>query len=54
MVQLPVLAQVFSAFLTPLIAIIVAYIAYRQHLTARAKLNLDLFEKRLAVYNQAR
>ena len=38
MVQLPVLAQVFSAFLTPLIAIIVAYIAYRQHLTARAKL----------------
>jgi hypothetical protein len=50
---LPV-AQAFSALTTPLIAVMVAYIAYQQHETARAKLNLDLFERRMAVYEQLR
>lgn len=54
MSQLPLIAQAFSAFLTPVIAVGVAYIAWQQHLTARAKLNLDLFEKRLGVYHQVR
>lgn len=44
----------FAALLTPMIAIIVAYVAYRQYRTARDKLSLDLFEKRLAVYRKVR
>lgn len=46
--------QAISALLTPVIAAIVTYIAYRQYDTARAKLALDLFEKRLAVYQRLR
>ena len=52
--QFLTLAQIFSAFLTPVIAVAVALIAYRQYETARARLALDLFDKRLAVYEQLR
>lgn len=52
--ELPAVAQTFSALLTPAIAVVVTWIAYQQFKTARAKLNLDLFDKRLAVYNQVR
>lgn len=43
-----------SALLTPVVAVIGAYIAWRQSRTAQNKLKLDLFEKRFAVYNKAR
>lgn len=43
-----------TALLTPMIAIIAAWIAYSQWKTARRKLKLDLFEKRLEVYDAAR
>jgi hypothetical protein len=43
-----------SAMLTPLIAIIVAFIAFRQWRTARNRLKLDLFDRRLSVYTAAR
>ena len=33
-----------------IVAVIVAYVAIRQWLTARNKLKLDLFDKRLAIY----
>jgi hypothetical protein len=43
-----------SALLTPVVAIIGSYIAWRQSRTAQNKLKLDLFEKRFAVYHKAR
>lgn len=41
---------VFSGLLTPVIAIVGIFIAYRQWRTAQNKLRLDLFERRLEVY----
>jgi hypothetical protein len=43
-----------TALLTPVIAILGAYIAIQQWYTAQNKLRLDLFEKRFSVYNAAR
>jgi len=40
-----------TACLTPIIAILTLWIAYNQFMTAKRKLKLDLFEKRLAVYD---
>jgi hypothetical protein len=45
---------VFSALLTPTIAVFVSIIAYQQWSTARNKLKLDLFDRRVAVYDAAR
>lgn len=47
------LTTVLAALLTPTIAVLGAYIAYRQWRTARNKLKLDLFDRRLAVYDGA-
>jgi len=43
-----------AALLTPTIAVFGASIAYRQWRTAQNKLKLDLFERRLSVYESAR
>jgi hypothetical protein len=43
-----------SALLTPVIAVLGAWIAYRQWRLGQNKLKLDLFEKRFAVYVGAR
>jgi len=45
------LIKVLSGLLTPTIAILAVYIAYRQHQTAKAKLKLDLYEKRLIIFH---
>jgi hypothetical protein len=45
--------QWLSALLTPIIGLLAVYIAYQQWRTANSKLNLDLFDKRLVVYNAA-
>lgn len=42
--------DVFSALLTPLIALIAVYIAYQQWQTNRRKLELELYDGRLRVY----
>lgn len=42
--------NLLSAALIPIIAIIVAYIAWRQYKTDKDKLRLDLYEKRFKVY----
>ncbi len=42
--------NVFSALLTPVIAVIAVYIAYQQWQTNRRRLELDLYERRLHVY----
>ena len=42
---------ILSALLTPMIAISTSLIAYRQWRTAKNKLKLDLFDRRLAIYN---
>jgi hypothetical protein len=42
-----------TAWLTALTAVIAAWIAYQQYRTARHRLRLDLFERRLAVYDSA-
>jgi hypothetical protein len=41
---------VLSALLTPIVAIFGIWIAYRQWRTAQNKLKLDLFDRRLAIY----
>jgi hypothetical protein len=41
-----------AAFVAFVIGGIAAYIAWRQHETAKAKLKLDLFDKRFAVFEQ--
>jgi len=46
------LVEVFSAALTPLIAIVAIYIAYQQFQTNRSKLRHDLYEKRIKVYRK--
>ena len=46
--------EVLSALLTPTIAVVVAIIAYRQWRTAQTRLNLDLFDRRFAIYDAAR
>jgi hypothetical protein len=43
-----------SALATPVIAVLGSWIAFQQWRTARDKLRLDLFEKRMAVYQSAR
>lgn len=43
-----------SALLVPTVAVLGAFIAYRQWRTAQNKLKLELFEKRFAVYDSAR
>jgi hypothetical protein len=43
--------RVFSALLTPAIAIIAVYIAYRQHKTSNLQHRLALFDRRLVVFN---
>jgi hypothetical protein len=50
----PSWVNLFSALATPMIAIIVAYVAWRQWRTAREKLKIDLFERRLPIYEQTR
>jgi hypothetical protein len=42
--------EILSGLLTPLIALIVAYIAWQQLKTNRDKVRLALYEKRFAVY----
>ncbi len=42
--------QLLSGALTPVIAVIAIYIAWRQHKTARDKLKLDLYDRRFKVY----
>lgn len=45
------LAVNLSALLTPIVAILGFYIAYRQWLTAQNKLKLDLFDRRFKIYD---
>ena len=56
-VQLPLWVEYVKALGAPIVALIAACIAgciaYQQWKTARNKLKLDLFEKRLQVYNAA-
>ncbi|MER8581727.1 hypothetical protein NKG95_24060 [Mesorhizobium sp. M1423] len=52
--NLPQWVQILQALLTPVIALAVGFIAYRQWRTAHSRLVLDLFEKRLAVYERTR
>jgi len=42
--------QIFSALLTPLIAIVTTYIAIQQYRNNRAKLRHELYERRLNIY----
>ena len=42
--------DVFSALLTPVIAAIAVYVAYQQWQTNRRRLQLDLYDRRLRIY----
>jgi hypothetical protein len=47
------LVRILSALLTPVIALLAAYIAFQQYKTNKNQLRLALFEKRLKVFNSA-
>jgi hypothetical protein len=40
----------FAGLLTPVIGIVVAFVAWQQWKTARDKLKLDMFDRRLAIF----
>lgn len=44
--------KVLSGFLTPTIAVLTAYIAYRQYKTDKNKLKFDLYEKRFNLFSE--
>ncbi len=44
------IASGFAGFLTPVIAVTMAYIAYQQYRTNNLKLKFDLYEKRFKIY----
>ena len=44
------IVDVFEALLTPTIAVVTAYVAYQQWRVNRTRLDLDLYERRLAIY----
>ena len=48
------LVRVFSALLTPVIALLATYIAWQQHKTNRNQFRLALLDKRIKVFNAAR
>lgn len=48
------IVKLFSALLTPVIAIIATYIAWQQWRTNRQKLILDRYDRRLHVYEEVR
>lgn len=52
MSAVPVWIQVLQALLTPAIAVAVGVIAFMQWRTAHQKVVLDLFDRRLKVYNE--
>ena len=45
---------VLSGLLTPVVALLGLYIALRQWFTSRSKLKLDLFDRRLVIYDAVR
>lgn len=49
-----VVAEFSKAMLTPMIAVVTAYIAWQQWKINRQKLNLDLYDRRLKVYEEVR
>lgn len=51
---MPHWTAILSALLTPVVAALGLFIAYRQSVIAQNKLKFDLFEKRFAVYDTAR
>ena len=48
------IAEISKALLTPVIAIVATYIAWQQWQTNRQKLFLDLYDRRLKVYEEVR
>jgi hypothetical protein len=48
------IVRLSSALLTPLIAIVAAYVAYQQWQTNRMKLVLDRYDRRLRIYEEVR
>ncbi len=44
--------RISTALLTPLIAIVTAYIAIQQWVTSRQKLRLDLYDRRFQIYKE--
>jgi hypothetical protein len=47
---LKTISEIVAAFGTLIVAGIVAYIAYRQHKTDKSKLKLDLYDRRLHIF----
>lgn len=49
-ITVPSWIEVLSAFLTPIIAVVTAYIAYQQYHTNQQQLRHETYERRIAVY----
>ena len=50
----PTWINILSALLTPVIALVVGYVAWQQWRTNQKRLKLELFDRRYAVYQAAR
>lgn len=50
---MPIWLQAFQGLLTPLIAVITTYIAWQQWRATRLKMNMERYERRLAIYQAA-
>jgi hypothetical protein len=51
---LPQVVELLKALLTPAIALLAAYIAWQQWQTNRTKLALDLYDRRVHIYEQVK
>ena len=45
------IAEIVSTAVTPIVAIVLARIAYKQHKTNELKIRADLYDRRIAVFN---
>lgn len=54
MMTTPYWIAVLSALLTPVVAVLLGYLAYLQFRLGREKLNVDLYDKRFAVFSVTR
>ncbi len=51
---MPCWLQILQGLLTPVIALIAVYIAFQQYRTAKLKLKMEWYERRIAVYKETR
>ncbi len=49
---MPPIVDIFQALLTPLLAIVATYVAYQQYRIRQDERSLQLYDRRLAIFNR--